>query len=1024
MSKIDELLTKAVSLGQTALAITDHGNLYGAIEFYAKAKKYGIKPIIGVEAYLAARTRFDRVAKIDSKSSHLILLAKNTLGYKNLLKLVSAAQLEGFYYKPRIDLEILRQHNQGLIGLSGCLNGKISRLLLQANFEAAEKASLEFLEIFGPGNFYLEIGYHPGIEENNKVFPRLVKLGRQTGLPLVATCDIHYLNKEDKDVHDVFLAVQTGKKTDEEDRLTMRSDDFSLGAEEWLSQGFADQPEAIENTLKIASDCNLELKIGQTEIPPFDLPQGENYDSYLYKLAQAGLKRRGLEKSEQAQQRLAYELKVIAQAGFSSYFLIVQDLVNFAKDSGIKVGPGRGSAAGSLTAYALRITEIDPLRFKLLFERFLNPDRIAPPDIDMDFSDTRRDEVLAYLRRKYGERRVAQIVTFGKMAARAAVRDAGRALGLPYILCDQIAKLIPFNFSLEKSLKTVPELQKISKDNADAAHLLQIAKRLEGTVRHASVHASGVVITPTDLTDYVPIQPAPQDETRLITQYDMYSVEALGLLKIDILGLRTLSEIETAQNLIQERHQQEVSFPEDDKKVFEILAKGETVGVFQLEGRGITDYLIHLKPSSLEDIIAMVALYRPGPMELIPRYIKRKHKLEKIEYIHPKLEPILKDTYGIAVFQEQLLKIAQELAGFSLGEADVLRKAVGKKIQSLLEEQKQKMVSGMLKGGLDKTTAEKVWLWYEPFARYGFNRAHAACYAAIAYQTAYLRAHYPIEFLTAIFIHEGSDLERVKTIIDEAKRLGFKVLPPDINESNSKFTITAERTIRFGLGAIKNVGEKVVEQLERERQGGGRFTSLGNFLQRLQHKDLNRKSLESLIKAGALDSLGNRDLFLSNLDYLIEFQQKQKNSLYSANRLFGSSDELILRPGRSFAIEEKLGWEKELLGIYVSGHPFAAVAEKLNSKIKKIEELKQFKELNKARIGGVIGASKRIMTKRNEPMMTIELEDLSASIKIVFFPRAYQKHGLALQEGKIVVVTGNYDPGRGEMIGEEVVAVR
>jgi DNA polymerase-3 subunit alpha len=758
-------------------------------------------------------------------------------------------------------------------------------------------------------------------------------------------------------------------------------------------------------------------------MPPFEPPAGETDNSYLQKIAEKGLKDKGLQGNKKAVERLEYELKVISQSNFSSYFLVMCDLVNFAKENKIK-GITRGSAAGSLVAYVLDIAKINPLTYGLLFERFLNPERISFPDIDMDFSDTRRDELFEYLKKKYGENKVAQIVTFGKMAARAAVRDAGRAMQLPYNFCDQVAKLIPFNYTLESALQFVPELSKMYSTDEDAQKLLNVAKKLEGTIRHASVHACGVVVTPTDLTDYVPIQFAPQDNNKVITQYDMYAIEELGLLKIDLLGIRTLSEIETAENLILTRYNQSVKLQENDKKTFEILSRGETVGVFQLEGKGMRDWLVRLKPSRIEDIIAMVALYRPGPMELIPRYIKRKQGLEKAEYLHPQLEPILKNTYGICIYQEQLLQIAHQLAGFTLGEADILRKAVGKKIKTLLEDQKQKMISGMLKNKIDNRTAEKIWNWYEPFARYGFNRSHAACYAFIAYQTAFLKAHYPIEFLTAVFIHEGQDVERAKELIEEARRVGFRVLPPDINESNVNFSITDNKTIRFGLGAIKNVGAKLVGSIVEEREKGGKFLGIGNLLKRIHHKDLNKKSIESLAKAGAFDALIQRDVILGNLDELLEFQQKQKKSVFHSQRLFGASEEIVLRQTKIISIEEKLRWEKELLGIYISGHPFEKVYQKLNSKIKKIEEIKRFKELNKTCIGGVISAIKKIMTKRNEPMAALELEDLSDSIKVVFFPRIYQKTGAFLEEGKTVIITGNYDPLRGELIAEKVAEVR
>lgn len=1011
-AKIDDLIARAKELGFDALAITDHGNLYGAIEFYKKCKKDGIKPIIGVEAYLAPRTINDKVHKIDSRSYHLTLLAKNYTGYKNLINLVTIAHLEGFYYKPRIDKKILKEYSEGLICLSGCLAGEISRTLLQDGLDKAKEKIFEYLDIFGEENFYLEIGNHPGIPENRKVFHMLIELSKKTGIKLVATQDVHYIYKDERDVHDIFLAIQTGKDI-EEDRLTMKSDFFHLASYDELLELFKEIPEALENTIEVSEKCNLEIELNKVKPPVYEIKEGLTPDEYLKKICYDKLEELKLKNKEEYKNRLDYELSVIKQTGFSSYFLIVSDFVNWAKDHNIKVGPGRGSAAGSLVAYLLGITAVDPIKYKLLFERFLTPERISFPDIDVDFSDTRRDEVIEYLVNKYGKDKVAQLITFGKMGARAAIRDAGRALNYSYSFCDKIAKLISSDMTIEMALEA-PEIYNLYSKDDKVKLLFDIAKKLEGTVRHASVHASGVVVAPTKLIDFTPLQYAPQ-EKKIITQYDMYSIEELGLLKLDLLGLRTLSEIETTVNLVKERKNIEIKLDYenlDDEKAYQIYREGKTVGVFQVEGKGITEALKKLKPSNIEDINAMIALYRPGPVELIPSYIRRKFGKEKIEYLHPKLEPILKDTYGIVIYQEQLMQIAQTLAGFSLVEADVLRKAIGKKIVSLLESQKNKMIEGMINNGINRETAEKIWSWYEPFARYGFNRSHSISYAMISYQTAYLKAYYPIEFITALFIHEGNDVERIKELFDECKKWGIKVLPPDINESNETFTIVNDNTIRFGLYSIKNVGRKLVEDIIEERRKNGPFLSIGNFIKRVKSKDLNKKSLESLIKSGAFDSLEERGILYYNLDYIVEFALKQKNFTYSGTRLFSGGEELLLKRVNPISNFEKLKWEKELLGVYISGHPIKFL--KLNNYFMKIEDIKKIKEPTKVKILGVVNSIKRVLTKNNEIMLFVNLEDHTNNIDVLVSPQVYKETNIIWEEGKVLSVVGDYNAQKRE----------
>jgi DNA polymerase-3 subunit alpha len=1005
-SKIDDLIKRASELGFPALALTDHGTLSGAIEFYKKAKKAGIKPIIGCEVYLAPRTRFDKTARIDSKSYHLTLLAKDEKGYKNLIKLVTKGWLEGFYYKPRIDKEILREYSEGIICLSGCPASEISKALLSQNYDLAKKLAFEYLDIFGQGNFYIEIDYHPKIEDSKKLKNLLIKLSEETKIPLVVTYDSHYPHPEDAPVHDVFLAIQTGKDIDEEERLTMRQDDFSLADYGTIFSLHKDIPEGIKNTLEIAEKCNLEIELGKLKLPKYPLPEGENEIGYLRKLAEKGISKRNLN-FEEIKDRFDYELKIIEKTGFAGYFLIVQDIVNFAKENNLMVGPGRGSVGGSLIAYLLGITEINPLRYGLLFERFLNPERYEFPDIDIDFSDIKRDLVFDYVKKKFGQDRFAQIITFGKMASRAAVRDAGRALGFSFSFVDRLARLIPANLSLEEA-EELNDVKKILKENKDYQKIINAAKRLEGTIRHASVHACGTVIAPGPILDYLPLQFAPGEEKVIISQYDMYSIQEIGLLKMDFLGLRTLSIIETSKNLILQRKGKEIVFDDkfDDQNTFELLRQGKTIGVFQLEGRGMTEYLKRLKPEKLEDIVVLLALYRPGPMELIPSFIRRKFGKEEINYLHPKLEPILKETYGIMVYQEQLMKMAQELAGYSPFEADVLRKAVGKKIKSLLDEEIKKLTERMIKNGVNKEIAQKIAKLIEPFARYGFNKSHAVAYAILSYYSAYLKAYFPVEFLTSCLIHEGKDIERVKIYLQDLKNYGFQILPPDINESNFYFTIVDDKTIRFGLGSIKNIGGPLIEFIEEERKRNGPFLSLADFLRRVKHKDLNKKSLESLIKAGAFDRFSQRSTLISNLDYLLDYAQKTKN-FNSSLSLFGSSNnDLYLKPGKEIDELEILKWEKELLGIYLSGHPFKKYSSRFNGKTKNIKEALKMEEGMKVSLAGVLNEIKRMITKNKEPFAYLEIEDLTDKIEVMLFPKVYENYFEILKEGKIYFLVG------------------
>jgi len=1020
LPKIDELLDYAKKLGLESLALTDHGVLYGAVEFFQKAKERGIKPIIGSEVYLAFEKMTDRRPNVDDKRYHLVLLVKNETGYRNLVKLITKAHLEGFYYKPRIDEDLLREYGQGLIALTGCLQGKIPQLILAGKIDEAKKTLIKYKEIFGD-DLYLELQHHPNIPEQEKVNKVLISFSRQFKVPLVATNDVHYLRKEDAEAQDILMLVNTGANPNDPERLTMKADDFSMRSPEEMFQAFKEVPEALENTQEIVEKCNFEFKFGETKLPYFPVPSGKNADEFLRELTYLGAKKRFEEINSEIRQRLEYELNVIKKTGFASYFLIVQDFVNWAKENRIVVGPGRGSAAGSLVSYCLGITNVNPLKYNLLFERFLNPERISMPDIDLDFTDRRRDEVIEYIRGKYGEENVAQIITFGTMAARVAIRDVGRALRYPYNYCDQIAKAIPVNSTLDEALENVAEFRHFYETDLQARKLIDLAKKLEGVVRHASTHACGVVISHEPLTNLIPLQHPSQTEETIITQYEMRSIEKLGLLKMDLLGLKNLTIIEDTLARVYKVQNKKIdieNIPLDDSKTLELLQKGETTGVFQLESAGMKRYLQELKPSNFEDIIAMVALYRPGPMELIPEYIARKHGRKSIEYLHPKLESILRNTYGICIYQEQLMQIAQKLAGFSLAEADTLRKAVGKKIKELLLEQKDKFIQGCVKNNINPKIAEDLWHRIEPFARYGFNRSHAACYAMIAFQTAYLKAHYPVEFMASLLTSEGNDIERIAILIKECQTMGIEVLPPDINESFRYFSVVPkENKIRFGLLGVKNVGESVVNVILEERKKNGPFQSLEDFLKRLDPKALNKKALESLIKSGALDKFGERGLLLHNLEKLLEFgRQTHRIRSMGQKNLFDLSREgqnnfngLKLESDKESSIpkRKKLEWEKELLGLYISGHPLEGYQEIFRKNVTPIKEIKQkTNPTETVRIGGIITGIQKILTKNGQPMLFVQLEDFTDKVEVIAFPSIIEKNSLAFREGKIVFLKG------------------
>ncbi|KKP92313.1 MAG: polymerase III alpha subunit protein [Parcubacteria group bacterium GW2011_GWA1_36_12] len=1026
LAKIDELLDYVKELGMDSVALTDHGVMYGAVEFYKKAKAKGIKPIIGCEVYVALEKMQDKRIGIDDKRHHLILLVKNEQGYKNLVKLVTKAHLEGFYYRPRIDDELLKEHSEGLIGLSACLQGKIPRLLLANKYEEAAALAKKYEEIFGKQNFYLELQHHPKIKEQATVNERIKDLSKKTGIPLVATNDIHYLRPDDAEAQDILMLINTGADPNDPERLSMLQDDFSMKSPEDMAEFFKDAPEAIENTQKIAEACNFNFELGKTKLPLFPVPEGKTAEQYLEELCWQGLKTRfGENPDPKIIERLKYEISVIEKTGFAGYFLIVQDFVNWAKQNRIVVGPGRGSAGGSLVAYLTNTTNVDPLKHNLLFERFLNPERISMPDIDLDFADRRRDEVIKYVAEKYGQGHVAQIITFGTMASRAVVRDVGRALQYTYSYCDQLAKMIPMGMDLTETLEKIDEFKEKYQTDEQAKKLIDLAKKLEGVARHASTHACGVVISADPLTESVPLQRPTQGQEGIITQYEMHSIEDLGLLKMDFLGLKNLTIIEDTLARIYVLHNQLKidieNIPYDDPKTFKLLQEALTTSVFQLESDGMKRYLKELHPTTFEDITAMVALYRPGPMQFIPDYIERKHGKQKIEYLHPKLEPILKETQGICIYQEQLMKIAQEICGFTLGEADVLRKAVGKKIKDLLDAQEHKFVEGAIKNGVNRKIAEELWQWILPFASYGFNKSHSAAYATIAYQTAYLKARFPVEFMASVLTSEKADVERIAFLIDECKKMNVEVLAPNINESLKNFTVVPEKNqIRFGLLAIKNVGTNIIDAIVEERKKSGPFKSIGDFIYRIHSKDLNKKSMEALIKSGAFDEFSERNKLLQNLEKLLEIaRENQKSKTNGQIGLFEtakiSNNDIKLSDAKPADLLEKLTWEKELLGLYVSSHPLNGFKKLFETKTTAISKIDAGFVNKKIILGGLISSVKKIITKTGKPMIFMKLEDLTGKTEVVVFPFLLEKNPSALLENKIVFVAGRVDDRGGEI---------
>jgi len=1016
--RISQLASAAAAQGMPALALTDHGVMYGAVDFYKTVKKHGMKPVMGCEVYVARRSRHDRTPGQDDSQYHLVLLARDDVGYRNLLNLVSLASVEGFYYKPRVDRELLAQYSGGLIALSACLAGEIPTAFLEDRPEAAREAAGFFREVFGRDNFYLELQDH-GLPEQSQVNRQIINLARQMDIPLVATNDLHYVTREQAQVHDVLLCIQTGKTLDDPNRLRFPTPEFYLKSEVEMARQFGEVREALTNTLAIADACNVEMEFGKLHLPEYVLPEGfRDAGDYLQHLCFQGLHGRYGHPSLEMVQRLEYELAVIRQMGFAGYFLIVWDLIAFARSRQIPVGPGRGSAAGSLVAYTLGITDIDPLRYGLLFERFLNPERVTMPDIDTDFCFERRGEVIEYVTQKYGSAHVAQIITFGTMAAKAAVRDVGRVMNIPLAEVDRVAKMIPneLGISVERALEISPELKDVYAQNPSIRQLLDTARALEGTPRHASTHAAGVVISQKPLTHYLPVQRT--TEGGVTTQFPMQTVEEIGLLKMDILGLRTLTVIGDTVRLIKEARGEELdigAIPMDDPATLALLGTGESIGVFQLESPGMRTILKNLQPGCFEDLIALVALYRPGPLGsgMVDDFIKRKHGETAIVYPHPALEDVLKETYGVILYQEQVMKIASELAGFTLGQADLLRRAMGKKKPEIIMAQREGFVKGAADRGVDPATAGIIFDLMEHFAGYGFNKSHSAAYALVAYQTAYLKTHYPVEFLAALLTSIMDNPDKVPLYIEECRRLGIQVLPPDINESLVNFTVVEGR-IRFGLAAVKNVGRGAIENIISVRQSEGRFVSLQDFCQRVDLHTVNRRVMESLIRSGCLASLGlHRSQLLAMLDLCMERGQRAQADRHRGQislldlvppgeRIF---DQLEMPDIPEFPMRELLAMEKDLLGFYISGHPVDQYRNQLSAVITcSLAEIGGQGDESQVTVGGVCTALRRTVTKRGETMAYLTLEDATASADILVFPKVYQKVHQLLVVDQVLVV--------------------
>lgn len=1016
--RIEELVLAAQKHGMPAVALTDHGVMYGCVEFYKAAKAHDIKPLLGCEVYVAPRTRYDHTPRLDDRLNHLVLIAENEQGYKNLMALVSRAFLEGFYYKPRVDKELLAEHKDGLIALSSCLAGEIPERLLANDEEGALQAAAYYRDIFGPENFFLEL-QDQNLPQQPKLNRGLLSLAQKLNLQVVATNDVHYINSEDAVYHDLLLCIQTGKSVHDDGRLRFPTNEFYFKSEAEMAHLFGEIPQALTNTEVIANRCQVELELGQVHLPKFPLPPGFTAETYLERLCRQGLTRRYGKVTAKQEERLLYELNTISQMGYTSYFLIVWDFVRFAREQGILVGPGRGSAAGSLVAYTLGITDIDPLAHGLLFERFLNPERVSMPDIDIDFADNRRDEVIDYVTKTYGADHVAQIITFGTMAARAAIRDVGRAYDFTYNDVDRIAKLVPAEpgVTLTSAMATSKELAHLYDSEEWVRHLIDAARKLEGLPRHASTHAAGVVISARPLIEYVPLQKT--TDGAVTTQYPWETIEEIGLLKMDFLGLRTLSVIQETKRLVKRTRGQELeltALPLDDPATYELLSSGNTFGVFQLESSGMRALIRDLKPAGINDLTALVALYRPGPLGsgMAEDFIARRHGCKKVQYLHPLLEPILEETYGVILYQEQVMQIASRLAGFTLGQADLLRRAMGKKKPEVLAAQRERFLKGAIERGIGADTAGQIFDLMEYFAGYGFNKSHSAAYAMLAYETAYLKANYQPEFMAALLTSVMDDTDKVALYAEECRRMGLSLLPPDVNFSEVDFSVE-QGQIRFGLAAIRNAGRAAMESIVQARKEKGAFKSLTDLCQRINLKTITKRTLESMIKAGATSSLdGNRAQQLAVLDKVVEEGQAYQRQLVGGQGLLWDSIpfaavQTTLPDLAEVTTETKLAWEKEALGLYLSGHPLMEKAHLLRQVVStRSNELQELLPETSVVMGGIISGIKQITTRKGQPMAFITVEDLTGSFEVVVFPRTFAACPW-LKRDLLIVVTGRVD---------------
>ena len=1050
-NKIKEYVSRVKELGMNSAAITDHGVMYGVIDFYKAARAAGIKPVLGCEVYVAPGSRFDReLSHGDDRYYHLVLLAENNQGYQNLMKIVSKGFVEGYYYKPRVDMEVLETYHEGIIALSACLAGEVQRYLVRGLYEEAKETAYKYEKCFGKGNFFLELQDH-GIPEQKTVNAGLMRMSQETGIELVATNDVHYTYAEDAEPHDILLCLQTGKKLSDENRMRYEGGQYFVKSEEEMRALFPYAAQAIDNTQKIADRCNVEIEFGVTKLPHFDVPEGYDSWTYLNKLCHEGLVRRYPDKHEELLPKLDYELSVIQKMGYVDYFLIVWDFINYARTHGIPVGPGRGSAAGSLVSYTTGITNIDPIRYNLLFERFLNPERVTMPDIDIDFCYERRSEVIDYVIEKYGKDCVTQIVTFGTLAARGVIRDVGRVMDLPYNFCDTIAKNIPneLNITIDKALTMNPELRSMYESDETVKRLIDMAKRLEGLPRHTSMHAAGVVISQKAMDEYVPLSRS--SDGTITTQFVMTTIEELGLLKMDFLGLRTLTVISDAVKLVEKNHGIKIDVDNidyDDKKVLDSIGTGKCDGIFQLESAGMKNFMKELKPQSLEDVIAGISLYRPGPMDFIPKYIKGKNEPESVTYVCKELEPILEPTYGCIVYQEQVMQIVQNLAGYTMGQADNIRRAMSKKKQYVIDAERQNFVygneeqgiKGCIANGISEQAANQIYDSMVDFAKYAFNKSHAAAYAVVAYQTAYLKYYYPVEFMAALMTSVIDNTRKVAEYIYSCRQMGIKVLSPDINEGEGRFLATKDG-IRYGMYAIKSIGRQVIDIILAEREANGKYTTLSDFLSRVAGREVNKRAVENLIKAGACDGLdGNRQQMLLVYNTLIDnLNQEKKNSLAGQMSLFDlvSEEEKKAYEVRFPNVEEyskeiKLGFEKEVLGIYLSGHPLEEYEEKWRKNISAVtadfmldEETNavKIKDNQSVVIGGIITEKTIKYTKQNKAMAFITIEDLFGTVEVIIFPRDYEKYSRYLNEDEKVFVAGHAnveEDKNGKLICEKI----